>query len=274
MKKILISLAALMLCCVVLQAQSGNYAPGKVAFSPVFDTSFSGWSQEITDLMQNKLTQIALRNGVGGFSEQYVLTAKIALEDKQTTATAPPQFIVKLSVQLLALDMDAQIIVGERTLSLTGVDKSENRAYLDAIKKIKPTDPILVSFIREASESVVAAYNRNLDTNLADARQCYDNGRYDDALAILAAIPENVDRYDQVRDLSSVVVKAKIQKESAQRAAAAAEAARRAEAEAEAQQREWDHQIQLEMIAAQQKKESKTDWLDVALKVGGFLLGV
>jgi len=273
MKRVVIILSALLLGC-LCQAQEAGYTPGKVAFSPVFDASFSGYSKEISDLMQNKLTQIALRNGVGSYSEQYVLTAKIALEDKQVTATAPAQYVVKLSVQLLALDMDAKVIVGEHTLPLVGVDKSENRAYMDAIRKIKPSDPLIVSFIKEASSTVVAAYNRNMETNLANARNWYESGQYEEALACLAAIPEYADNYDRVRELSSTVVKAKQQKERAQRAAAAAAAAQRAEEEAEARQREWDHQIQLEMIAAQQSKAKKTDWVDVALKVGGFLLGI
>ena len=120
MKRLLLLLAATVLLSQGTFAQNANYAPGKVAFCPVFDTAFSGWSQEVTDLMQTKLTQIVMQNGVSSFSEQYVLTAKVALEDKQVTATAPAQYVVKLLVQLQAVDVNAQILIRELTLNITG----------------------------------------------------------------------------------------------------------------------------------------------------------
>lgn len=272
MKKLIFSFASLLLCF-TLGAQSANYAPGKVAFCPVFDTAFSGWSQEITDLMQNKLTQIVMQNGVGSFSEQYVLTAKIALEDKQVTATAPAQYIVKLAVQLQAVDVNAQILIRELTLNLTGVDRSENRAYMDAIRKINPRNPLIKSFIQEASDAAITAYNNSIGVFLNDARSLEEAGQYDEALYTLAQIPKDVDRYDEVMALSGDIVAKQNQTKKAQAAAQAARDAEKAAAEEEAQQRERDLEIQKEMMAAMQKKQEKAEKTALVAKVKQWFLG-
>lgn len=273
MKKRLILLASALLLGLCASAQNANYAPGKVAFCPIFDTSFSGWSQEVTDLMQNKLTQIVMQNGVGSFSEQYVLTAKVALEDKQVTASTPAQYIVKLSVQLQAVDVNAQILIRELTLSLTGVDRSENRAYLAAIRQINPRNALVKSFIQEASDAAIAAYNNQIGTYLSDARSLEAAGQYDEALYTLAQIPKNVDRYDEVMALSGDIVARQTKSKKAQAAAQAAKAAEQAAADAEAQQRERDLQIQQEMMAAMQKKQEKAEKGAMVAKVKQWFLG-
>lgn len=272
MKKLLLSLSVLLLA-LSAAAQSGNYTPGRVAFCPVFDTAFSGWSQEITELMQNKLTQVVMQNGVGSFSEQYVLTAKIALEDKQVTATAPAQYVVKLAIQLQAIDVNAQILIRELTLSLTGVDRSENRAYMAAIRQINPRSPLVKSFIQEASDAAVAAYNRSLGVYMQEATDLEAAGQYDDALYTLAQIPKTVDRYEEVMALSSEIVSRRTKSQQAKDAAKAVKAAEKAAAEEEALQRERDLQIQQEMMAALQKKQEKADKNALVAKVTQWFMG-
>ena len=272
MKKLILSLSAALLCLMAV-AQSANYAPGRVAFCPVFDTAFSGWSQEITDLMQTKLTQIVMQNGVGSFSEQYVLTAKIALEDKQVTATAPAQYVVKLLVQLQAVAVNAQILIRELTLNLTGVDRNENRAYVAAIRQINPRNPLIQSFIREASDAAVAAYNLHFNEYLDDARKLEAAGRYDDALYTLAMIPKDVERYPEVLALSTEIVDRQTKARKAKASAQAAAAAKQEAADAEARQRERDLQVQQEMMAALQKKQESAQKTALVDKVKQWFLG-
>lgn len=272
MKK-LFTAGLLLLASLAAMAQSANYKPGKVAFCPVYDTAFSGYPQDVTDLMQNKLTQIVMLNGVGSFSEQYVLTAKIAVEDKQVTATVPAQYIMKLSVQLQAVDVNAQILVGELTLPLTGVDKTENRAIMAAIRQIAPKSAQMQTFITEASDAVVAAYNRNMDSSLENARLLEDSGAYEDALALLAQIPENVDRIEEVRALSGQVAQKKLKRDNAQAAVAAANAKAKAEADEEARRREEDRLLQQQMMESMQKKAEASKKGEIVGKVKKWFLG-
>lgn len=272
MKRILFLLVSVVIG-LSASAQSVGYVPGKVAFSPVYDTAFSGWPQEITDLMKNKLTQIVMQNGVGSLSDQYVLTANIALEDKQVTATAPAQYVVKLAVQLLAIDVNAQILIRELTLNVTGVDRSENRAYLAAVRQINPRNPLVKSFIQEASDVALAAYNQNVAAYINDARALEQAGNYDEALYTLAQIPKDVDRYDEVWALSSEIVDLQTKAEKAEKSRVAAQAAQKAEEDAEALQRQRDMEVQQQMIAAMEKKQKEQEKGVLVDKVKKWFLG-
>lgn len=262
MKKSVLTALALFVSSVCALAQAENYAPGKVALCPVFDSSFSGFPQEASDLMLNKLTQIVAKNGIGSFSEQYVLTAKIAVEDKQVTQTAPPQYMNKLSVQLQVVDIEAKVLVGELTLPVAGVDKTESRSYLAAIRQINPSSPKIKAFIENACAEIIAAYNRNMEANLQKARNLAANGKYDDALAGLAMIPEGTDSYAEVKALSGKIY-------NSMQVANQAKAA----ASAEADQREKDRQLQQQMMESMKKKEQEAEKGKMVKKVKSWFLG-
>lgn len=201
MKTLYKSLWTLALClCAGLSAaaQSDNVSPGKVGFTPMFVKTYTFLPRAAVDLMEQKLMQVAMRNGVASYSGRYVLTAKVAEEDTQATATAPVQYVKKLSVQFVAFDMETKAVVGETTVSVTGVDKTPERATMAALRRIQPKTAKMTSFVQNASKAIVDAFNRNLESILKKAEYLANHGQYDEALASLAAIPQSVDRYGDV----------------------------------------------------------------------------
>ena len=159
--------------------------------------------------MEQKLMQVAMRNGVASYSGRYVLTAKVAEEDTQTTATAPVQYVKKLSVQFVAYDMETKAVVGELTVPVTGVDKTPERATMAALRRIQPKNPKTTVFIQNASKAIVDAFNQDLENTLKTAQSMAGRGQYDEALALLAAIPQSVDRYDYVLTTAEQICAAK-----------------------------------------------------------------
>ena len=233
MKTLCKSIWALALClCAGLSAaaQSDNVSPGKVGFTPMFVKTYAFLPQAAVDLMEQKLMQVAMRNGVASYSGRYVLTAKVAEEDSQATATTPVQYVKKLSVQFVAFDMETKAVVGETTVSVTGVDKTPERATMAALRRIQPKTAKMTSFIQNASKAIVDAFNRNLESILKKAEYLANHGQYDEALASLAAIPQSVDRYDDVLATAEKICAAKAEADgtkalSAQEGMTAAQAA-------------------------------------------------
>lgn len=212
MKTLCKSIWALALClCAGLSAaaQSDNVSPGKVGFTPMFVKTYTFLPQTAVDLMEQKLMQVAMRNGVASYSGRYVLTAKVAEEDTQATATAPVQYVKKLSVQFVAYDMETKAVVGETTVSVTGVDKTPERATMAALRRIQPKTARMTAFIQSASKTIVDAFNRNLENVLKKAEYLANHGQYDEALASLAAVPQSVDRYDDVLATAEKICTAK-----------------------------------------------------------------
>ncbi len=212
MKTLYKNVLALALClCAGLSAaaQSDNVSPGKVGFTPMFVKTYAFLPPAAVNLMEQKLMQVAMRNGVASYSGRYVLTAKVAEEDTQTTATAPVQYVKKLSVQFVAYDMETKAVVGELTVPVTGVDKTPERATMAALRRIQPKNAKTTAFIQNASKAIVDAFNRNLENILKKAEYLANHGQYDEALASLAAIPQSVDRYDDVLATAEKICTAK-----------------------------------------------------------------
>lgn len=263
MKQWLLAGLSLLIGLMTGQAQtSGNYTPGKVAFTPVYEESFEGYSSEIARQMDVKLHQVVLQNGVGSYSGQYVISARILVNDKQAVPTTPVRYRVSLTVCLLAVDVDAQIILNELSIPLVGVDQNEDRAILRAIQSFKPADPRVRAFVQEASDKVVAAYNESLNQLLDQARSSMSGGHYDEALALLAQVPADVDRYEEVRGLADEVCR----RDQSRKSAAAASAA-------EELQRERDREIQQQMALALESKAKSRDKAKLVNKVATFLFG-
>ena len=240
---------------ILASAQSDNVSPGKVGFTPMFVKASASMPQAAVDLMEQKLMQVTMRNGVGSYSGRYVLTAKVMEEDSQTTATMPVQYIKKLSVQFVAYDMETKAVVGEISVPVTGVDKSAERAMMAALRNVQPKSAKLTAFIQNASTTIVEAFNRNLDNLLKTADFMSRQGQFDEALARLGEIPESVDRYDEVLALAENICLAKAEEErkKAEAEAAAAEKQRVRDSIALAQSRQWEREK--DSLAHQRAKE-------------------
>ena len=78
-----------------------------------------------------------------------------------------------------------------------------------ALRRIQPKTAKMTSFIQNASKAIVDAFNRNLDNVLKKAEYLANHGQYDEALASLAAIPQIVDRYDDVLATAEKICTAK-----------------------------------------------------------------
>ena len=273
MKRVLLS-SLFLLAGLLLGAQSmGNYTPGKVAFTPVYEESFEGHTPEISRQIDQKLHQIVLQNGVGSYSGRYVISARVLVEDKQAVPTTPVQYRVRIAVSLLALDVDADVIIDELSLPLVGVDKTEDRAFLKAVQSLRPADPRVRTFVRQASDKAVAAYNESLDGILTEARSLMDRKEYGESLALLAQIPSDIDRYEDVRSLAQEACE---KERAGKAAAAAAEKARReaqAEAAREAERRAQDQEIQLRMASALEAKAKSEGKSALVRKVASFFMG-
>lgn len=238
-----------------------NYLPGKIAYTPIFG-DYTGFSEEICSLMEQRLTQIVLQNGLGSYSDQYVITARIYTEDKQVSSTVPPQYIIKLIIQFTALDVENDILVGEVSIPAKGVDKSETKAYLNAIKQLRPSNPAIHEFLLKSSKNILDAYNRNASKLMAQADQLASGGDYDGALAILASIPSDVDDYTQVQVRMKKVYSESLKKKAEER-----------ERTKEDAQREQDREMQIVMIQAMEKRNCESRKSATIEKVKEWFLG-
>lgn len=161
-----------------------------------------------------KLTQMVSMNGFGSTSGIMALTANVVTIDKQVTATAPAQFIVELEVSVYIVDVIEGVAIGETSFSVKGVDRLENKAVIQAINAINVRGTKVKSFMDESRTKLIDYYTTRIPTLMTKAKTLASQNAYDDAIAILTAIPENMSEYSSVAELISSIYRSKIDREA------------------------------------------------------------
>lgn len=154
-----------------------------------------------------KMNQMVTANGMGASSLRYALVPNIVVVDKQTTGTVPVQFIVSLEVSFYVLDVTEEIIVAETSFTTRGIDRMEHKAVIQAINQIASRSPQVKTFMERSRSKIIDYYTTRIPALLQKAQSLADREQYNEAIALLAAVPESVDEYPLVADQMSAIYK-------------------------------------------------------------------
>lgn len=214
MNKILCSI--LIACCCMLSATGQKVLSSKdmVAITPAVASSLD-LPEYAKKALYQKLIQIVTQNGFGSTSGNLLLTANVLVTDKQMTGTVPAQFIVNLEVSLYLLNIDEEVVLDETSIALKGIDKLENRAMAQAINNLNPRSPAIRNFMNQCRTKVIDYYTTRIPALLAKAKSLADRANYEEALAVLAAVPESVDEYPAIAEQMVNIYLKKVDKDAA-----------------------------------------------------------
>lgn len=151
--------------------------------------------------LRQRLVQLVTQNGFGSLSGEFVLTPNVLVIDKQATATAPAQFIVDLELSLFVIALQEQTVIDETSVSLRGIGRTEAKAWIAAINQLKPRTPALRNFMERTRGRIVDYYAQRTPVLIAKAQSLADRECYEEAIAVLDAIPECVPEYVSVARL-------------------------------------------------------------------------
>lgn len=154
-----------------------------------------------------KMNQMVTANGMGASSLRYALVPNIVVVDKQATGTIPVQFIVSLEVSFYVLDVTEEIIVAETSFTTRGIDRMEHKAVIQAINQIASRSPQVKTFMERSRSKIIDYYTTRIPALLQKAQSLADREQYNEAIALLAAVPESVDEYPLVAEQMSAIYK-------------------------------------------------------------------
>lgn len=214
MNRILCSI--LILCCWLLSASGQKVLSSKdmVAITPAVASSLD-LPEYAKKALYQKLIQIVTQNGFGSTSGDLILTANVLVTDKQMTGTVPAQFIVNLEVSLYLLNIEEEVVLDETSIALKGIDKIENRAMAQAINNLNPRSPAVRNFMNQCRTKVIDYYTTRIPALLAKAKSLADRANYEEALAVLAVVPESVDEYPAIAEQMVNIYLKKVDKDAA-----------------------------------------------------------
>ena len=148
-------------------------------------------SDEAAKLLHTKLTQIVTANGVADneYITRFILTARINVLTKDIVAGLPQRISQKLEITLMMGDVEADKLYSTMTITAMGVGTSETKAYIAAIKNIKPRNAEITAFMEESKQKIVDYYETNSEEIIAAAKKLAGMQNYEEALTLLSSVP-------------------------------------------------------------------------------------
>jgi len=179
-------------CASVATAQSSTSADalGRIAITPYVPEQLEGLPPAAANMLSNKLNQIVSSNGISGSYSRFIITPDIDVATKDLLATAPPMTALTLNVNLYIGDgLDGKKFATQ-TLTVKGVGTNETKAYMDALKNIKPNDAGIQSFISGVKTKIINYYNERCGQIINETKGLEAQSKFEEALFKLTSIPE------------------------------------------------------------------------------------
>lgn len=192
---------------------------GRIVLNSYVSPQVGGLPSSAKRMLNNKLSQIASKNGMGGSSvnPKFIITPNITVLTKDLTPTAPPMTALTLEVTFYLGDGIEGTLFANTSIEVKGVGTNETKAYISALKQIKPGHPDLKYLIEEGKTKIIEYYNSKCDFIQKEAMAKADRKEYDEAIASLLAVPEVCKEcYMTCQDLTVKVFMMKLENECAE----------------------------------------------------------
>jgi len=185
------------------QEESNEADKNRIVLSAYLPNSFENIPSSARNILQRKLDNIVIKNSLAGinFSNRFILTANIDISNKNITPTAPPMYAYTFDVTFVIGDGVSGIKFSSATKTIKGVGKTEDVAFIQAVKAIKAKDDIYSSMIEEGKNKIINYFNNQCDFIIKEAQGLADQNRYEEALFKLFSVPQvSKECYDKCID--------------------------------------------------------------------------
>lgn len=201
MKRILLSLIIYIMCLPSAMTQG---AESKI-FIQVMQPDYEEIPSEASRQLETKMEQLITLNGVADNDpyNRFVLTSKAAIVTKDIVPGPPAKVSMNIDFTFIIGDVVENKVFESVTISTIGVGVNENKAFISAIKNVKPKNPELVTFLRKAKEKIVSFYSLRCSQIKGEAMQAAASQDYDEAIYMLMQVP---DVCDCAGDCQSLVI--------------------------------------------------------------------
>lgn len=173
----------------VLSAQDNNdillgvYVPEQIEHIP----------NNAKNLLHTRMLQLVTANGISGnqFKPRFFLIPKIAVLDKEILGTAPTKVILNLELSLLVGDIEKGNgnVFQTEFVTLKGIGQNEQKAYMSAIKTLRPKNPKIIDFLDSTKKEIIAYYEQHCDEVKKKANSLKAQDEMEEAVITLANIP-------------------------------------------------------------------------------------
>jgi len=167
--------------------------------------------------LETKLQSALTANGYAdkGYTERFVLTAKVDITQKDVTPTTPARISEKMDITLMVGDVVENKLFASVTIQASGIGTNENKAFINAFRNIKGENPKIQQMLNGANTKIMDYYTNHCPEIIQRAQGLVAKQSYDEAIAMLVSVP-NVcnDCFTQCQQQAGQVYQQKIDAEA------------------------------------------------------------
>lgn len=126
-----------------------------------------------------------------------IMTARVDVIDKHVVPGPPAQHVYNLGITLFLANVNSQQKYASHYIQVSGVGKSEQKAYMDAFKRIAPGNSQIQSFIKEGKRKIIQYFDSQYANIIKEASSLAGRQQYDEAITLLLSVPSCSKGYDQ-----------------------------------------------------------------------------
>lgn len=159
---------------------------------------------EAAKQLENKLTQLISANGVAEVdpANRFVLTSKASILTKDIVPGPPAKVSMNIDFTFMVGDLVENKVFESFTISTVGVGINENKAFIAAIKNVKPKNPELVAFLNAAKQEIVDYYASRCGQIKQEAEREAAAQNFDKAIYMLVQVPDVCDCAGECHELA------------------------------------------------------------------------
>jgi hypothetical protein len=182
---------------------------GRVAIAAVVPDQAEGIPSSAAQMLQSKMQQIAVQNGLGGgTSTRFYMVPMVNVLSKEITPSAPPMQALNLEFVFFIVDASSQTIFSQTSIQVKGVGQTEDKAYMQALKNLNVKAGQFKGFVEKGKEKIVEFYNSQCDVILKGAQALAGQKKYEEALFLLLSVPDVCrECFDKCMNLSVEIYK-------------------------------------------------------------------
>ena len=180
-------------CCINVEAMAES-SVGDIYIS-VVQPERNEIPQEAAKLLEDKMHQLITANGVADTDPncRFIITVKSNIVTKDIIGGAPQRISQKVDFTFMIGDVIENKVYESYTLSTIGIGINENKAYINAITKMKMNNPQFTQFLEKSKEKIIQYYAARCEQIKMEAKQQAANHNYQQAIYQLMQVPNICD---------------------------------------------------------------------------------
>ena len=183
-----------------------------IVLTPYIDAEL-GFNAQVAKLLLNKMNQILSKQGLGGMpGQRFIITANIDVLGEDVIVTTKEMYQLELGINFVIADGIEGIKFAATTVPAKGLGETKAQAYIDALKKISPTNSAFKPFITQGKTRIIEYYNSQCDFIMKEALAKADRKEYDEAISMVVSVPSICKEcFDKGQEVSVEIYKRKIE---------------------------------------------------------------